>query len=283
MKKEIILSKNNPTITRLAKLSMKKYREEEGLFMLDGEKLFCEAIQYGADIEFVLLSERFCAERSEFTEYVMKSLEEKKSDKTRVLVLDDCVFEKITTEKSPQGIITVAKTIDFFQKYNTIYNNEKFFDAPRAAVMLCDVRDPGNLGTALRSACAFDIDAVIIDGGCCDLFSPKVVRGSMGAVFKAPIKLVDDALVEIEKMRALGVRVFAAALDREAVSLDKLELGDSESVCFVIGNEGSGLDKSIIDACDKSVFIPMAENTESLNASVASSVLMWELFKRKRK
>ncbi len=283
MKKEIILSKNNPTVVRLAKLKSKKHREDQGLFMLDGEKLFCEAAEYGAEIEFVLLSEDFLSERAEFAEYVTSSLEKIKSDNTRVLVLEKNVFEKITSEKSPQGIITVVKTIDFFEKYNTIYNNESFYQKPRAVIMLCDVRDPGNLGTVLRSACAFDIDAVVIDRGCCDLFSPKVVRGSMGALFKAPIKLVDNALREIEDMRAFGVHVYAAALDREAVGLDKLEIDNNESVCFVIGNEGSGLEKSVIDACERSVFIPMAENTESLNASIASSVLMWELFKRKRK
>ena len=283
MKKEIILSKNNPTIVRLAKLSSKKHREQEGLFMLDGEKLFSEAVEYGTKIEYVLLSSELTEQKAEFVDYVEKALERTKNSDARILILDKSLFEKVTSEKSPQGIITVAKTIDFSRKYNTIYNNEKFFQKKRSVIMLCDVRDPGNIGTVLRSACAFDIDAVLIDKGCCDLFSPKVVRGSMGALFKTPIKLVDDVVCEIEDMRKYKVCVCAAALDRNALSLDKFELDKNESVCFVIGNEGSGLDKRVIDACEKSVFIPMAENTESLNASVASSVLMWELFKSKRK
>ncbi len=283
MKRELIVSKNNPIITRLSKLENKKYRELEGLYMLEGEKLFYEAVRFGSDIEYVLLSESFCSDKKEFADSVFRVLSENNCPDTRVLELANPVFEKISTEKSPQGIITVAKTIDFFEKYNTIYNNEEFFSEPRCSVMLCDIRDPGNMGTVLRSACAFELDSIIVDSGCCDLFSPKVVRGSMGAILKAPIKTTTDALSEIETMRNLGVKVYAAALDRDAVSLDKLDTSEGTSVCFVIGNEGHGLDESVISACDGSVFIPMAENTESLNASTASSILMWELFKRKRK
>ena len=198
-----------------------------------------------------------------------------------MILVPQSVFEKITSEKSPQGIITVAKTIDFLKKYTTIYNNEKFFTEPRASVMLCDIRDPGNLGTVLRCASAFELDAVYITDGCTDLFSPKAVRGSMGALFKTPICIESDAVSHIKKLRESGVKVYAAALDRSAISLDELEIESDQSVCFVIGNEGHGLGEDIISECDRSVFIPMAANTESLNASVASSVLMWELYKRK--
>ena len=280
MKKEIITSKNNPLVMRLTKLQSKKYRNLEGLFMLDGEKLFKEAVSFGADIEYVILSEGYYSEKADLVADAIKSIG---FEDSCIILVADSVFEKITSEKSPQGIITVAKTIDFFEKYNKIYNNEKFFAKRRSCVMLCDLRDPGNLGGALRSACAFEIDAVYVTEGCTDIFSPKTVRGSMGALFKAPIRCGCDAVTQVREMRECGVKVYAAALDRNAVSLDKLEIADSDSVCFVIGNEGHGLDISVIDECDGTVFIPMAENTESLNATTASSILMWELFKRKRK
>lgn len=280
MKKEIITSKNNPLVMRLAKLQSKKYRNLEGLFILDGEKLFKEAVSFGADIEYVILSEDYYSENADLVTDAIKSIG---MEESCVIPVTDAVFEKITSEKSPQGIITVAKTIDFFEKYNKIYNNEKFFAERRSCVMLCDLRDPGNLGGALRSACAFEIDAVYVTEGCTDIFSPKTVRGSMGALFKAPIRCGCDAVTQVREMRECGVKVYAAALDRNAVSLDRLEIADRESVCFVIGNEGHGLDQSVIDECDGTVFIPMAENTESLNATTASSILMWELFKRKRK
>ncbi|MBQ7821582.1 MAG: RNA methyltransferase [Clostridia bacterium] len=278
MEKEIITSKNNPLAVRLAKLQQKKYRELEGLFVLDGEKLFSEALAYGAEIEYVVLSESYYNEKISFVRAALKSTDR---DDICIIPVADSVFEKITSEKSPQGIITVAKTIDFFEKYTTIYNNEKFFAKPKYTVMLCDMQDPGNLGTALRSACAFELDAVYVANGCADLFSPKTVRGSMGALFKAPICSGFDAVEQIKALRSCKVRVYAAALDRDAASLDKLEVSEDESVCFVIGNEGHGLGDDIIAECDRSVFIPMAQNTESLNASIASSILMWELFKRK--
>lgn len=278
MKTEILSSKNNPLIVRLTKLKEKKYREREGLFMLDGEKLFFEALEFGAEIEYIVLSETYYNKSEKI---VSDALESFGHGDARVILVADPVFEKITDEKSPQGIITVAKTIDFFEKYNTIYNNEKFFAEPRALVMLCDIRDPGNLGTVLRCASAFELDTVCITKGCTDLFSPKAVRGSMGALFKAPIRMENDAIASIRALKQSGVKVYAAALDRTAVSLDELEMESDQSVCFVIGNEGHGLGDDIISECDKSVFIPMAPDTESLNASVASSVLMWELYKRK--
>lgn len=278
--KELITSKNNPLAVSLAKLQQKKYRDENGLFIVDGEKLFLEAVKFSADIEYVVVSEDYYKGKKDFVSGV---LSDEKYEKTTLVPVSTGVFEKISSEKSPQGIITVVKTIDFFQKYIKIYNNDSFFNEPRTAIMLCDLRDPGNLGAVLRSACAFEIDAVYVTNGCTDLFSPKTVRGSMGALFKTPIRYGDNAKEQIREMRKCGVKVYAAALDRNAVSLDKLEMNGDESVCFVIGNEGSGLCDDIISECDKTVFIPMAPNTESLNASVASSVLMWELFKTKLK
>ena len=286
IEKGVITSRSNPTVVKLAKLQSKKYRDSEGLFIIEGEKLFAEAIYSGLDIEYVVISESFSKEAKE---KIYELLRAERYKETEVLTLSDGVLEKISTEKSPQGIITVAKTIDFSKKYNKIYNNEKFLreesSDTRSLVMLCDVRDPGNLGAVLRCAAAFETDAVYVCKGCADIFSPKTVRGAMGALFKQPIIQAVDAAVQIRAMRECGVKVFAAALDRNAVELDRLfeNIGSDASCCFVIGNEGSGLPEDIIGCCDGTVFIPMAQNTESLNASSAAAVLMWELFKKKRK
>ncbi len=282
--KELITSKNNPTVVRLSKLGTKKYRELEGLFVCDGEKLFFEAVGAHLDIEYVVFGKSFAEEKNgENVRKIRDALESGGYTDVTLLTLTDDVFEKITSEKSPQGLITVAKTIDFSEKYNKIYNNEKFFTSPRNLVMLSELQAPGNLGTVLRCAAAFELDALYVCKGCVDLFSPKTVRGAMGALFKQPVKLAESAVDEIRALRASGVKVYAAALDRNAVELDKLELSPDESVCFVIGNEGNGLCDDVINECDKTVFIPMSENTESLNASMASALFMWELFKNKRK
>lgn len=278
--KELITSKNNPTVVRFSKLGTKKYRELEGLFIADGEKLFFEAVNSKLEIEYVVMNSAYAEhEKSKIRE----TLEDAGYTDVTLLTLADDVFEKITTEKSPQGIITVAKTIDFSEKYNKIYNNEKFFTSPRNLIMLSDLQDPGNLGTVLRCAAAFELDALYVCKGCVDLFSPKTVRGGMGALFKQPIKTADSATEEIKTLKSMGVKVYAAALDRNAVELDKLDIDRDESVCFVIGNEGSGLSDEVISECDGTVFIPMSENTESLNASIASALFMWELFKNRRK
>ncbi len=281
VEKEIITSKNNPTVVRLSKLGSKKYRELEGLFTADGEKLFFEALGSGLDVKYVVMSRTYA--QSAGADKIRQALERANYTDVTLLTLADDVFEKITAEKSPQGIITVAKTIDFSEKYNKIYNNEKFFTSPRNLVMLSDIQDPGNLGTVLRCAAAFELDALLVCKGCVDLFSPKTVRGAMGALFKQPVKTAESAVEEIRALRASGVKVYAAALDRNATELDRLKLSPDESVCFVIGNEGNGLGQEVIDECDGTVFIPMSANTESLNASVASAVFMWELFKNRRK
>ena len=282
--KELITSKNNPTVVRLSKLGTKKYRELEGLFVCDGEKLFSEAVNSNLDIEYVVLNKSYAEEKNGANiRRIKEELECGGYADVTLLTLADDVFEKITSEKSPQGVITVAKTIDFFKKYNKIYNNEKFFESSRNLIMLSELQDPGNLGTVLRCAAAFELDALYVCKGCVDLFSPKTVRGAMGALFKQPVKLADNAVDEIRALRASGVKVYAAALDRNATELDKLELSNNDSVCFVIGNEGNGLSEDVINECDGTVFIPMSENTESLNASMASALFMWELFKNKRK
>lgn len=282
VEKDIITSRQNPTIVKLSKLQDRKYRKSEGLFCVDGEKLFGEAVLSGLEIKHVVLSKSYVKKQG--IDGVIEKLSTASDIDAVVLTVDDGVFEKLTGEKSPQGIITVAKTIDFSEKYNKIYNNEKFFQEKRNTLMLCDMQNPGNLGTVLRCAAAFNIDAVYVNSGCSDLFSPKTVRGAMGALFKQPICIVDDVKKQIRQMREQGVRVYAAALDRNAVGLDKLTESDkSGGVCYVIGNEGSGLPDDIIAETERSVFIPMCENTESLNASIASAILMWELFKDKRK
>ncbi len=282
IEKDIITSRQNPTVVRLSKLPDKKYRKSEGMFCVDGEKLFCEAVNAGLDIRYVVLSKSYSEKHG--TESVTERLNGLPNAEITVLTVDDGVFEKLTEEKSPEGIITVAKTIDFSEKYNKIYNNESFFQEKRNTIMLCDMQNPGNLGTVLRCAAAFEIDAVYVNTGCADLFSPKTVRGAMGALFKTPVRMIDDVKGQIADMKRCGVRVYSAALDRDAAELDKLSEGERlGSVCFVIGNEGRGLSEDIVAATDRAVFIPMCTNTESLNASIASAILMWELYKDKRK
>lgn len=141
-------------------------------------------------------------------------------------------------------------------------------------VLLESVRDPANVGAIIRSAAAMGIDRLILSADCADIYHPKAVRGSMGTLFSQPIDRVPALSPVITQLREHGRRVFAAALDADALRLGSFvpQSGD----CVVIGNEGHGLCPETVAACDRSVIIPMTARAESLNAAVAASILMWE-------
>ena len=194
--------------------------------------------------------------------------------------MSDDIFEKISEEKSPEGVITIAKYIDKLQKNATIYNSVHFLQMKNESIVLLEsVRDPSNVGAIIRSAAAIGIDRLILSADCADIYHPRAVRGSMGTVFNQPIDRVSDLAATIAELRQSGRRVFAAALDERAQSLGEFEILAGDTV--VIGNEGHGLSSEVIAACSGSVIIPMSERAESFNAAVAASILMWEFAKGK--
>jgi TrmH family RNA methyltransferase len=189
-------------------------------------------------------------------------------------VLSDDVFDKISEEKAPQGVITVAKYIDKIEKNATIYNSNNFsVDIGEQILLLESVRDPSNLGAIIRSAAAFGVDHLIVSEDCADIYNAKTVRASMGTLFSQRISRVASIPDALQALRTAGRRTFAAALDRDAKRLGSFAVRQGD--CVVIGNEGHGLSEQTIAACDTSVFIPITERAESLNAAVAASVLMW--------
>lgn len=146
-------------------------------------------------------------------------------------------------------------------------------------LVLSSLQDPGNIGAVLRSALAFGCDGLILSDDCPDLYSPKVLRAAMGGVFRQPVLVSRDLPELIRSMREKGIDTLAAALDRSAMTSDEARL-DRDGVAVVIGNEGSGLSTEMIEACGKTVFIPISARSESLNASVAASIFLWEMRRR---
>ena len=268
---ERISSRSNPLIVRLGKLKDKKHRKEEGLFRIDGKKLFCEAVENGVELEYVLVSEESYEKNSDF---VIDKLSET-DIYPRLIVLSDSAFEKLTDEKAPEGIICVAK---YLHKLHTV-DNTVSSEEPMRILMLESVRDAGNLGTIIRCARAFAIDRIIMSSDCADLYNSKTIRAAMGALFTQNIVITDSIPSTVCALREQGYRVFAAALDEKARTLGSspLERGD----VILIGNEGHGLSTEAIRACDDTVFIPMEKDSESLNAAIAASICMWELYKTK--
>ena len=140
-----------------------------------------------------------------------------------------------------------------------------------------DIQDPSNLGTVLRTAEALGIGGVILTRGCCDVYSPKVLRGSMGAVFRLPMALVETMPPAVNALEHKGFVAMAAVPDREAEPITHVRFSSPSIV--LVGNEGNGLKPETIRACQRRVTIPMLGRAESLNASVAASLLMWEMMR----
>jgi len=270
---ELITSRQNRRVVELAKLTDRKAREATRTFRFDGIKLLAEAIRNGVSLETVFL-------RATDAEHVMERVSEDVGEDfslegIRFQLLSDEVFDKISEEKSPEGVISVAKYIDKLQKIVTIYNSEDFLPGGNERIVLLEsVRDPSNVGAIIRSAAALGVDRLIVSADCADFYHSRAVRASMGAVFNQRIDRVNSLPEAISGLQAAGRRVYAAALDADANRLGdfKIEKGD----CVVIGNEGHGLSETVLCACDGKVFIPMSGRTESFNAAVAASILMWE-------
>lgn len=271
---EVITSKQNRVVVEVGKLSDRKARTAEKLFRFDGIKLFREAVANDVTIQRILLDEERSAR-------ILPEIYERSDApalaNATVYLLSKDAFLKVSREQAPEGILTVAEfPRNHARKESALRLRERLAKDPRGVLLLESVRDPGNMGTILRSAAAFGISCVAISADCADVYNEKTVRGAMGALFRMPILEFPDIKEAIDLLRDEGRRVFAAALDPSAVRLEKSLL--SQEDCVVIGNEGHGLSEATIAACDRSLYIPMEEGSESLNAAIAASVLLWSMY-----
>ena len=262
-----ITSRNNNLICECAKLKDKKYRDKSALFVFEGKKLFFESMECGTEIEKIFVTDKG-----------LSLIQGVKTD-AEIYHVTDTVYEKLSDDHSPDGIFCVARQdrnihrlVD--DKAGIFWGNEynKLF-------MAVSVRDPGNLGTILRTASAMGIDAVLLSGDCVDIYNPKTVRSAMGALFKQKTVKFKDTAGIINELKDCKISVYAAALKENSRVLGSFNLPFRH--CFVAGNEGHGLDDAIINLCSDTVIIPMMPNNESLNVATASSVLMWESCKDK--
>ncbi|MBQ8310484.1 MAG: RNA methyltransferase [Clostridia bacterium] len=274
---DVIRSRQNKNLVELCKLTDRKNREAGRVFRFDGIKLLEEAIAKSVDLAAVFLRE---SDAEKIVGGLQKRLGILDFDRFgKILVVADEVFDRISEEKSPEGVITIAKYIDKFQKNVTIYNSADFFDMKNDRIVLLEsVRDPSNIGAVIRSAAALGIDRLIISRDCADIYHPRAVRASMGTLFDQQIDRVENLATVIASFASHGRRVFAATLDERAVRLGSFDVRGGD--CVVIGNEGHGLSDAVIAACTDSVMIPMSTRAESFNAAVAASILMWEFAKQ---
>jgi len=251
----IITSRTNKTIVEASKLKDRKYREQKGLYYFEGRKLFEEALESAVTFESVFITEKYVKTQNIPLDRV----------NAPIYTVTDTVYEKLSDDRAPDGIFCIAKkNIPAKAELGTVF-------------ILCSVRDPGNLGTCIRSARAFGIDTLILHD-CADEYNAKVIRASMGAFFRQSMHRTENIEETIRKLYDDGYIVLPSALSANSTSLSDITI--TPKTVFIVGNEGHGVPESVIKACNNtSVLIPMRGDTESLNASVAASLLMWEISK----
>ncbi len=271
IKEEVISSTANPRSKWIASLRDRKGRQNAKSFFVEGEKLSYEALENKLPITHIIVLES----KKDTILPKIKSLISKNYDyEIELLLVSENVFSKISSEKAPQGVITVIKYLDFFKKLDIINKEEFFLKDSEKAIILCDLQDPGNLGSVIRSAVAFGVEHIILTESCADIYNTKTVRSAMGSLFRVKVTQLSALSDFIFAAQQNGRRVFAAELCDAALPLDKCGIGSRDIV--IIGNEGHGIPKEISLICDSSVYIPISKKTESLNASVAAAIFMWE-------
>ncbi len=256
----MITSTGNTKMRRIVNLERKaKLRYSEGVFIVEGLKMFLEAPK--GLIEEVYVSEGFMAKNS--PELFKNICYEMVSDE---------VFQKISDTQTPQGILCVMKMPSYSMK-TLLEKKHKLF------LLLEDLQDPGNLGTIFRSGEGAGVDGVIMTKNTVDIFNPKVIRSTMGSIYRVPFIITNDILKAMADLQANGVTVYAAHL-KESMDYDLQDY--TKPTAFLIGNEAAGLKQETADRADCYIKIPMKGQVESLNAAVASSVLLFEAAKQNK-
>ena len=257
----MITATGNKRIKWLVSLSEKaKERKKEKVFLVEGSKMFEEADE--KNIREVYVSEG----------YIEKNGISDKLEKIGYETVSDEVFKKISDTKSPQGILCVMKQYE--------YTMEELLEKENPVlVLLEDIQDPGNLGTILRTGEGAGIDGVIMTRDTVDIYNPKTIRATMGSIYRVPFLYADSMEAVIERLKDKGVAVYAAHLSGENY-YDSFDF--TKGSAFLIGNEGNGLKKETADLADSYLKIPMEGKVESLNAAIATSLLMYETYRQRR-
>lgn len=250
-----VFGKDNKTVKFLKSLHDKKGRKQNGCFLLEGERAVCDSAKAnGALIKLIMFSETFYN--------CHKELAEKLSGEFECYAASDKLFMQAADTENPQGIIAAVN----------IPNSGGFdFGCGEDVLILDSVSDPGNMGTIIRTAEAMGFNSIFLFGSCVDVYSPKVVRSTMGSVLREKVYRADEQ--DLEKLKNSGYKLYASALSENSLSLNSVKRSGKSAV--IIGNEANGISKRVLDVADCYVKIPMKGKIESLNAAVAAAVFMY--------
>lgn len=251
-----ISSKDNPNIKEIKKLNNSaKYRFEKASFVIEGLRILTDAVDNSISFSHLFFTEEF---ETRNPDHIKKFI----SNSTEVYVVSKSLLDAVCDTKTPQGVLAIAKMpkISF-----DIEKKGKY-------IALENLQDPANLGAVARTAEALGIDGIFVSADSCDIFSPKVLRASMGTLLRIPVYICEDLL---KQLKNCGLKTYACVVHGDAEKLGGFTFEDGSAA--VIGNEGNGLTDSMINGCDKRITIPMNGRAESLNAAVAASIVMWEM------
>lgn len=259
---QTVTSKDNELIKHIRKLKDKKYRDESNEYVVEGVKLVEEAVKENAKIKQIIVCED-TTRTYEIPTHIMLEIA-----KYECISVSDKIFNIITQVTNPQGIMAIIEK-------NA--QNAKIDYTQDIIVVLDDVQDPGNLGTILRTVDSIGLNQIIVSKGTADAFNSKVVRSTMGAIFRIKIIEVENLAQAIKEMRKHHFKLMVTSLQTKNSIYDI----DFNKKIIVIGNEANGVSKEIQDMADEKAKIPMLGRTESLNASVAAGVVMYEYVRQK--
>ncbi len=260
----MIQSRDNPKIKLYARLRDKKQaRAEDGLFVLEGARIISDALKEGVGLKSAFYTASAAEKYPEAVGSLISALGERAEE------ISEEVSQKLCGTSAPQGIYAIAPRLDKTPPLDKIVDGGKY-------LILNSLQDPGNVGTIIRAADAVGISGLYLCGSC-DIYNPKLVRSTMGSLFRMPLT---DRLSFVEVIgifRASGVPVYASVVDKNADSLRDFVF--PKSCAAVIGNEGNGLSEEDAALCDGRITIKMSGTIESLNAAAAAAIFLWELCK----
>lgn len=259
---QIITSKDNEIVKGIRKLKDKKYRDENNSYIIEGIKMVEEAIKEKAKIAKVVICEE-CLQSENMNKKLLYEIA-----KFDCIYVNKKVFEYLTTVVNPQGIMAVIEK----------NNSKKDIKYDEDIILILDgIQDPGNLGTILRTADSVNLKQIILTRDTADVYNPKVIRSTMGAIFRINIIESYNIISTLKEIKRNKFKIIATSLGAEESIYDI----DYRKKAIVIGNEANGVSKEILDISDKKVIVPMLGNTESLNASIATGVILYEYVRQK--
>jgi len=253
-------------LKELLKLKTKKGRKTQGTFLIEGLRLCEEMANSNWEAESVLFTGSF--QNSSSGKNLLQKFERRN---VKTIPVKSEVVKKLSDTVTPQGIIAVVKIKEFSL-------NEPWSESSNIILALDAIRDPGNVGTLIRTADAFGIGGVILSLDTVELYNPKVVRSTMGSIFHLPIFCEVNLEKTIPQLKKRNFKIYGADV-REGKNLETFDY--SEKICLLIGSETEGLNKNLLDLSDEIIRIPIFGRAESLNASVAGGILLYEITKRK--